>query len=355
MLELILGKLTIAQVSPEGGLLGGRSGLLTAMVVLGLAGLAFFGLLYYRKRRLQTTVEERFRAFRGQAVSLMDQLDGLRERHKTLPATDPDFTVPMSGATLSLYSQVRGDLDSLWKRWLKVMEIWDQAQQRIRGGSGLGSRPMEEAARLLEGGEIDELVRQSGSCRQRLDRLNQGHEQAREDLAAARGELAAIHSAISQGTGVLLPSDPHHREIEGAETALGEAEMILAADPIGAQELIARSRRSLSSLVDRPETGAGWQRGGPSSYPVIDELAAAAERLRAAAARLRFADVLGFIVRAWVTVWAIGLVFALLIPLLLPIFFLAVFVIILIGFWFTGRAMTSWLVFGSRSRRRNTA
>jgi hypothetical protein len=321
---------------------------LVALVVVGLAGLVVIGLLYFRKRRLQSAVEERFRAFRGQAVSLMDQLDGLRERHKTLPATDPDFTVPMTGATLALYSQVNSDLDSLWKRWLKVMEIWDQAQGRIRAGSGLTARPMEEAARLLEGGEIDELVRQSASCRERLDRLNRGHEQAREDLAAARGELAAIQSAISKGTGVVLPSDPHHREFEGAETTLGEAEMILPADPIGAQELIARAQRSLSSLADRPQRGADWQRGGPSSYPLIDELAAAAERLRAAAARLRFADLLGLVVRAWVAVWAIGLVFALLIPLLVPIILLALFIIILTGFWFVGRAMTSWLIFGPR-------
>ena len=78
-----------------------------AMMVLGLLGLAAVGLLYYRKRHLQGTVEERFKAFREKAVSLMDQLDGLRRRHKTLPATDPDFKVPMCGATLALYNQVR--------------------------------------------------------------------------------------------------------------------------------------------------------------------------------------------------------------------------------------------------------
>ncbi len=191
------------------------------MLFLGLLGLAAFGLLYYRKRHLQTTVEERFKAFRQQAVSLMDQLDALRKRHKTLPATDPDFTVPMKGATLALYSEVNRDLDGLWERWLSVMEIWDQAQRRIRAGSGLAIKPTEEARKLLEGGEIDDLVRQSTSCKERLDQLNQAHEQAHEDLGAARAELAAIQSAISRGTGVLLPADPHHREIEAAETAAG--------------------------------------------------------------------------------------------------------------------------------------
>ena len=36
----------------------------------------------------------------------------------------------MTGATLALYEHVNRDLDGLWERWLKLMEIWDQTQQR---------------------------------------------------------------------------------------------------------------------------------------------------------------------------------------------------------------------------------
>lgn len=329
-----------------------RNKLLLAMLFLGLLGLAAFGLLYYRKRHLQATVGERFKAFRQQAVSLMDQLDALRQRHKTLPATDPDFTVPMKGATLALYSDVNCDLDGLWERWLSVMEIWDQAQRRIRAGSGLALKPTEEARKLLDGGEIDDLVRQSTSCKERLDRLNQSHEQAHEDLGAARAELAAIQSAISRGTGVLLPDDPHHRELESAETALGEAETMIAADPIGAEEIILQTRRSLSSLSDRPDRGLARHRGGPASHPVIDELVAAAERLRAAAARLGAMDLIGLFIKAWVAVWVVGLVFGILLPVLVPIIILAGFVIMLAGGLVVLRAMTSWLWFGLGGSRR---
>ncbi len=132
------------------------------MVVLGLLGLAAVALIYYRKRRLQKTVEAQFKEFRERAVALMDQLDGTATRHKTLPATDPDFTVAMSGATLALYNEVSHDLDRLWERWLKVMEIWEQAQWRIRAGSGLGVKPTEEAQKLLGGGELDQLVQRIG-------------------------------------------------------------------------------------------------------------------------------------------------------------------------------------------------
>jgi hypothetical protein len=348
MIELVFCQVQAAPSPPSSGWFDIRTAPLTAMVVLGLLGLAAFGLIYDRKRRLQGTVEAQFKDFRERAVALMDQLDGLRQRHKTLPATDPDFTVPMSGATLALYNEVSRDLDSLWERWLKVMEIWEQAQWRIRAGSGLGIKPTEEARKLLEGGEIDELVRQSSSCRQRLDRLNQGHEQAREDLKAARQELAAIQSAISKGTGVLLPSDPHHGEIEAAEQALADAERMIAADPIGAEETIVRSRRSLAALSDRPDGRTSWRRETPSSYPMIDELAAAAERLRGAAARLRLTDLLGLLARAWVAVWMVGILFGLLTPLLPLVIFAAGFFIIFAGFWMFWRAVASWFWFGIR-------
>jgi hypothetical protein len=364
---LVLAQLQDPTLSLQGGWADSRHTLLLSMLFLGLLGLAAFGLLYYRKRNLQTTVEDRFKAFRQHAVALMDELDALRKRHTTLPATDPDFTVPMQGATLALYSEVNRDLDGLWERWLSVMEIWDQAQRRIRTGSGLAIKPTEEARRLLEGGEIDDLVRRSTSCKERLDQLNEAHEQAREDLAAARAELAAIQSSVSKGTGVLLPSDPHHREVAAAETAMREADFIMAADPIGAGALILRAHRSLSSLSDRPDPGPARRRFSPTPHPMIDDLAAAAERLRASAVRLGIAGILGLFVKAWIAVWLIGLVFGMILPFLTPILFLAGFVIILAGglavllagffLMMAGglavvRALTSWLWFGLGGPRR---
>jgi len=352
VVEILLGQLPVPlETSPQASWLEGRTPLF-AMLFLGLLGLAAFGLLFYRKRHLQGAVEERFKAFRHQSVTLMDQLDALRKRHKSLPATDPDFTVPMEGATLALYSDVNRDLDGLWERWLSVMEIWDQAQRRIRAGAGLALKPTEEARKLLEGGEIDELVRQSTSCQERLDKLNQAHEQAHEDLGTARAELAAIQNSISKGTGVLLPNDLHHREIETAETALADAETMLTADPIGAEDLIRRARNSLSSLSDRPDRGLGRYGAGPTSHPMIDELAAAAERLRAAAARLGVTGLIGLFIKAWIAVWVVGLLFGILLPFLVPMIILAGFVIMLAGGVAVLRAMTSWFWFGLGGPRR---
>ena len=113
---------------------------LILMVVLVLLGVAALVVLYRRKRQLQEAVEAQFQGFREQAVALMDRLDALRLRHKTLPATDPDFTTPMSGATLALYNAVEADLNALWERWLEVMELWNRAQKLVRSGSGLAVR-----------------------------------------------------------------------------------------------------------------------------------------------------------------------------------------------------------------------
>ena len=107
--------------------------------------MAALGYLYYRKRQLQLAVEERFKVFRGEAVSLMDRLDGLRRRHETLPSTDPDFTKPMAGATLAVYNAVDADLKVLWDRWLEVMELWTEPRSssaRVRAWhSGTRRRP----------------------------------------------------------------------------------------------------------------------------------------------------------------------------------------------------------------------
>jgi hypothetical protein len=325
-----------------------------AMVLLGLIGAVAFGVLYYRKHALQSSVEEQFRVFRERAVALMDQLDALRKRHRTLPTTDPDFTAPMAGATLALYNDVETELDRLWERWLKVMEIWDETQKRIREGSGLATAPTEEARRLLEGGELDILVRESARCKERLDRLNQGHEQVREELQAAREEHARLRGSIDGGTGVLLPDDPHRREIEAAGSMLDEAERMITADPIGAASLVQRARSSLKAIAHPRETPERRERRSyePVSIPLFDELAAAAERLRTAVARLRVNDLFRVFVRAWVLIWVVGLIFSMLTPLMPLLIFFAVLFIIFAGAGVFLRVLTSWIWYGIWGSRR---
>jgi hypothetical protein len=327
---------------------------LATMAILGVLGLLALGLLYARKRRLKGTVEEQFRGFREKAVALMYQLDALRNRHKNLARDDPDFTAPMAGATLALYRQVDADLDRLWDRWLKIMEVWDQAQKHLGAGSGLGVAETEEARKLLEGGGLDELIRESASCKERLDRLNQGHEEARARLDSAREELTSVRMSIDGGTGVLLPSDRLGSEIATVESRLDKAESLIAADPIGAEERIDGARRLLESLGEKHEPPrerpAPWP--VPASYPGFDDLAAAAARFRRAVSGLRIMDLLGLFVRAWIVVWVVGIVLGLLTPLLPLAIFLAGFFIIFIGAWTLWQTISAWLWIGLGRPRR---
>ncbi len=325
---------------------------LALMAVLVLLGVAALGRLYYRKQQLQGAVEGEFKGFREKAVALMDQLDALRHRHKTLPSTDPDFTAPMAGSTLALYNAVEADLTALWERWLKVMELWDQAQKLVRSGSGLAVRQAEEARKLLDKGDIDDLLRQSGSCKDRLDRLNLGHEEARAALKAGREELAVLRKSIDLGTGVLLPSDPHQEEITRADALFVQAEGMIEADPIGAAAVIARSRRSLKSFAHGEGRGPDRSWTPRPSYSLLDDLAAAADAFRTAAAKLRLTNLLGLFVRFWMVVWGIGLLIGLL-DLFMPlIIFVLALVLILAGFWAIWQLVTFWLWYGIWGVRR---
>jgi hypothetical protein len=328
---------------------------LVLMVVLVLIGVAALGLLYYRKRQLQGEVEGEFKGFREKAVALMDQLDALRQRHKTLPLTDPDFTAPMAGATLALYNAVESDLNVLWERWLKVMELWDRAQKLVRSGSGLAVRQAEEARKLLDQGNIDELLRQSASCKERLDRLNQGHEQARDVLGTGREELAVLRDSRDEGAGGRLPSERRHEAVARAEALLVQAEGMLAADPIGAEEVVARTRRSLASLAHHPAPEPEPirpRRTRPAEYSPLNDLAAAAEGFRTAAARLRLTNLLGLFTRFWLFVWGFALLFGLLTPLLPLVIFGMGFVLVLAGFWAIWQTVTFWFWYGMWQMRR---
>src|SRR5262249_26478153 len=224
---------------------------LAIMAALAMLGVAAMVVLYRRRRQLKGAVEGEFHDFRAKAVALIDRLDALRQRHRDLPSTDPDFTAPMSGATLALYNAVESDLNVLWERWLEVMELWDRAQKLVRSSSVLAVRQAEEARKLLDLGHVDELLRQSAACKERLDRLNRAHEEAREGLAAGRGELAALSQ--SREYGGRDRADFRCDGLSRVGTMFDQAEGMLVADPIGAGEVIVRTRRSLSELARRPE------------------------------------------------------------------------------------------------------
>ena len=217
----------------------------------------------------------------------MDKLDALRNRHKSLPATDPDFTQPLAGATQVLYSDVEKDLNGLWDRWLHIMEVWEQAQKLVRAGSGLAIVKTEEAKKLIEQeGDFEELHRHYASCEERLDRLNHAHENAQAALKSARDELAKLHTTLGDITAAQLPIEPYTKEITIAEGLLTQAERLLPADPIGASEVIAHSREVLKVTADCAGQTLARFGDARSVLTAINEVAAQTAELRSQALKL---------------------------------------------------------------------
>ena len=318
---------------------------------LGIAGLL---ILYRRNRQIQADAEQQFKDFRERAVGLMDQIDALRTRHKTLPSTDPDFTQPMEGATLALYQKIASDLDSLWDRWLAVMEVWNRAEQRIHSTSAFSIRPSEEARAILSGVRLEELLHDSSVCKESLDRLNLAHETAAKCLKDARREAAAFERKVDRRGPSGGEGDLYERELRLIGRELDDAEKSLVADPIGATEAIERSRDTLAEL-DRPPTPRrprpGYAPGEPTRT-ILDDLVVAAGRLQELASKIRIIDIVGLLIKGWVALWVLGLFLAVL-PGLMPLILLFMaFVVFGSGFRVFQRITAPWAWDWTEPKRR---
>lgn len=297
---------------------------LPVFLILLFSGLGVLGLylLYRRNRQVQAEAEDQFRQFRERAVGLMDQIDSLRNRHKTLPSTDPDFTKPMAGATLALYEKVAGDLDRLWDRWLTVMEMWNKAETRMKSTSAFSTRSSEEARQIISESRLEDLLHDSAQCKAELDRLNLAHEVAAKALKDGRWEAAAFARKIEGGGPRGGEGDLYKRELRLAERELEDAEKILVADPIGAVEAIERSRDAIADVQNPPATRprARNQPTGPVGT-ILDDLVLAAGRLQELASKIRVIDIVSLIIKGWVALWVLGLFLAIL-PALMPLILL---------------------------------
>ncbi len=191
----------------------------TRTLPLGAAALAATGLLGWllvRWTRHQSRLREarqRLSAFKADVVALSDLLDGQQERHRMLPHADPDFLTPMQGMTRDTYDAVQDAIGRYRERWLGLMDVWEQAQERLGGERFLSTTASEDVIRMLDAAEarppLDEVA---AACRAPLDALEGAHEKARElaaeleqALAEARRRLDAL-AARGRSTASLEPA-----------------------------------------------------------------------------------------------------------------------------------------------------
>lgn len=205
-------------------------------------------LVWIARRRARNDFNAKLKDYKGKAVAMMDRLDALKARLKSLPIEDPDFTEPITGETLSLYEKGQEDLRTLWDRWLEVMDVVDKAE---KGGSK-GSGAMAEADALLSDSKVfDEVEKGAQECSRTMDRLNAAHEEAREaakTLAVTRKEVVdKVESVHASG----LPVVPYQPEVDRIAAEAEHADAILTPDPVGARSIIDKARADADTLVHR--------------------------------------------------------------------------------------------------------
>jgi septation ring formation regulator EzrA len=220
---------------------------------------AIVGLVWMAHRRSRGRLDQRIKEIRSSATDVMDRLDALKERIKLLPATNPDFRVPMTGETAALQAQIQDNVGHLWDRWLQVMDAIERAQKVAASiTSPFKKKALQDAQETLEQKRIfEEIDAGTKSCAADMDRLDQAHPAARgerETVTAARPKLEAQVETIRK---VGLPIAPFQDELTAIAAETDRASELIASDPIGAKSTLVALRTRGEALIARAERVVG--------------------------------------------------------------------------------------------------
>ena len=280
----------------------------TRTLPLGLASLAALGAVTTffvqrgRHERRLAAAKQKLAAFKSEVVALSDLLDSQQERHRMLPHSDPDFKTPMEGLTRSAYDNVQSALRRYRERWLALMDVWEQAEERIGKETFLGTAEAEKAIELLDSAQArPPLADVAGECSAPLDALEQAHEKARElaatldtsvattaqrlDTLATRGRSNAVFQAsmAEVSRGLVLAKQDLESDPVAARGRLEEHAAALARTTARIEELerVDDRRIKAATLAQeiahkvRAKRAEGWLLAEPGANP--DELIAASE------------------------------------------------------------------------------
>ena len=222
----------------------------SAAALLLLASIAAVAALWYRRRQLRILAVERLEAFKRHTVQLLERLDALKKQHEYLPFTDPDFSEPMAGATLSAYNEVDAMHGGLRERWLSMMDLRQRAERLLATEKFYRARQFQEIVRLLgdkaQSAEVEPIYQQ---CAEHLDRLAQAHERAEEALADSEQSVGHIEKLLEQVTAAQLATQPYTGGLQAATAQIEAARKSLASDPLGARSLLEQIQAQLSQLA----------------------------------------------------------------------------------------------------------
>ncbi|GIW89432.1 MAG: hypothetical protein KatS3mg108_3756 [Isosphaeraceae bacterium] len=231
--------------------LGAAAAVLSMLAVLG-------GTFWFLARQSRQRADRRVREFRRRATELMEKLDGVKERHRLLPVSDPDYTEPLEGATLERYTAVQEAIGRLWSRWLEAMDRLEQAQRILRKAPMFGVQTVREAERVVEDLKpLDEIERDVPVVSAELDLLGEAHEQARARKERIDDVLKQLDQKIDGLGGLGVKPGAYDAEAEAVARAMEEVKGRLASDPLTAAERWAEVAGRAERLLERVEKVRG--------------------------------------------------------------------------------------------------
>lgn len=270
-----------------------RHKLLSRTLPMGLGG-AIVGLLalmggsfWFLSRKARGRADRRFRDYRGRATNLMDQLDALKERHKLLPVSDPDFQAPLEGATLERYASVQDGIKQLWNRWLEVMDRLEAAQRTLGRAAVFDVQKVREAERILEDqSPLEEIERVAVVVSAELDELGQAHELARKVKASIEDRLKELEHDLDGLEAVGLGVSAYRTEIDAIESIEGQARGLLTPDPLQARVQLEEGDRRAEALLVRVREVKGVYERYVEATAQLERVVGEASTTRASGLRL---------------------------------------------------------------------
>ena len=188
-------------------------------------------------------------AYKDQVVALSDKLDALKERHKILPYFDKDFASPMSGETLAAYNEVASRLEHHRAEWLKLMDVWEQAQGLLQSEGMFGYKRARTARRNLRAAAapagFQALLR---DCEAPLDRIEQAHEKVEQETKSFRQEDHQLGTLLESIAAASLSVAPYQPDRSAARTFAERVQGLLSADPLAALRCLSEARLKIAAV-----------------------------------------------------------------------------------------------------------
>ena len=207
------------------------------------------GWITWRFKQLKQKATAEFEKLQADLVKLLEDLDALKHRHQYLPYTDQDFKEPMVGDTLALYQEVNQRLDSLRQQWLAAMDVQTQAEGQLSLVKFPRTAALVEVRTLIaQAPGLPDAPKVPKHCSDSLDRLENAHETAQEQLQTCEKLCETLRDQLTQLADASLDTAPYDPPLQHGLARLEEARQHLTPDPIGTQHFLADTHTELKKL-----------------------------------------------------------------------------------------------------------